>query len=277
VGFTQIQQYLVKAMRDAGNANPMQFDDADDDIISTPLSAATASVRAQTVAMVGARSSGDELSQTFPTLFPFGIGSTQSQQRRRTKVTMESMIRHRLLIKDPTFRKHPRHTFCVFDSIRTSQYFKSLRVRLQSMTPAQVRQVSTISDAELKEAIVATTAGNELPALHVGRMLANNMKLIASHMPFSDGQRSVDRHNIHSTNILHGPFAFNLTISLSDTHSRLSFAFGSEKFDSSYDMMPEGVHRQHLSEQVGRQQCRGLVAVLPRHHDVGIGDDLTRQ
>jgi hypothetical protein len=173
----------------------------------------------------------------YPTLFPFGTGSPTCD--RPTALTLKECAKYLLSIRSDVFRHHASFQFAMFDSMRKSELFESVKLSVKRFSNAHLSNLAAVTVEDLQDALRLSNSTSFVPSAHPASRLMSAVKLVGSHMKYSDYFKSTCRSEIKSSILHHGSPSLYITISPLDHCHVLAYSMCKRDVALDLNNLPE--------------------------------------
>ena len=200
----------------------------------------------------------------YPTLYPYGIGGFEDQNRR-VRVSMHRHVKHLFCLDDQHFQRHHSFLFTVFNVLQRWEML--LRVGLK----AKKRNFESVAScfARLDESAIHSVSkcianSNEVSAYNDEKKevleLMKQVNAVSSDIQGSAASKIKQRSQLKALMIDQGLPSFYLTINLSDVHNPLvRFLAGSDINVDTVLPSDYNNHKQSICSTTTRVPFEGLL------------------
>lgn len=167
----------------------------------------------------------------FPTLFPYGVGSPDDDNRKQ-KSSYKKDIQYLLSYCDKRFEKHSSFIFVVFNILqRRNACYKAKLMMEQPYSQTYANLISKVKSSDVEKAlkIISKNEINNSKGIcdidEGVKKLVKQVKTVGGNVPGSSQSRSSLRNNIHAMIYCKGLPSIFLTINPADTYNPVALHF----------------------------------------------------
>ncbi len=173
----------------------------------------------------------------FPTLFPFGTGSPTCD--RPVALSLKECAKYLLSIRSDVFRHHSTFQFSMFDAIRKGELFESVKLTVKRFASPHCSRLAAVTLEDLQDALRLSNSAAYVPPSHPAAGMMSAVKLVGSHMKYSDYFKSTCRSEIKSSIIHQGSPSLYITISPLDHCHILAYSMCKRDIAMDLNDLPE--------------------------------------
>ena len=171
----------------------------------------------------------------FPTLFPYGIGGFEDENRKH-KISLNRHVKHLLKLNDKRFQEHHSFSFIAFNILQRRTVLLRTHLRTKKANfPSTAQMYDTITSESINHVIDRVSKGIfETPSNENDRrvyQLMQDVRLINSHVPGSSSARLQMRNEIRALTTYLGVPTFFITINPADIYSPILKYLALQNFD----------------------------------------------